>query len=158
MKTMIVLSDSHGNADGVRAMQGRFAENDYVVHLGDGFHDMREVRKEYPMKVHQVVGNCDFCYGMREAELSVEGVDVFFCHGHLYGVKKSLADLAAEAKRRGCALALYGHTHEPLVTQVEGVTLVNPGSFNRYEQNYAYIVFNRGKFTVTLVSRGEKLV
>ena len=40
MKTMIVLSDSHGNAKGIEKLNSLFAENNYIVHLGDGEGDM----------------------------------------------------------------------------------------------------------------------
>lgn len=37
-----------------------FSENDYVIHLGDGAGDMREVVNAFPEKVFVCQGNCDF--------------------------------------------------------------------------------------------------
>ena len=50
------------------------------------------------------------------------------CHGHAYGVKRGLDELAVNAQREGCALALYGHTHEKRDTVISGVRLINPGA------------------------------
>ena len=54
-----------------------------------------------------------------------------------------LTALAIEAKRRDCQIALYGHTHNALISEIEGVTLINPGSL-RYSVGkgggYCYLV------------------
>ena len=155
MKRLIVLSDTHGNAKGVMELFPRIAENDYVIHLGDGATDMREVRSEYPDKVYACRGNCDMFYPLPEdGELEVEGVKIYFCHGHNYGVKSNLYALSEEAKRRDCQIALYGHTHVPSIMEVNGVTLINPGSM-RYSigkgGSYCYLVVNKEKFTPVIV-------
>ena len=50
MKTFVVLSDSHGRMNVAEKFRALFAENDYIVHLGDGSTDMRSVFGEYPEK------------------------------------------------------------------------------------------------------------
>ena len=96
MKTVIVVSDSHGNLKGVQALLPRIAENDYVIHLGDGGNDMREIRSQYPEKVYACAGNCDFFLPLPEdGEIEIECVKIYFCHGHKYRVKSEL-DLLAE--------------------------------------------------------------
>ena len=42
MKTFVVISDSHGRRKNVEKVAPLFAENDYVVHLGDGSTDLRD--------------------------------------------------------------------------------------------------------------------
>lgn len=158
MKTLVVISDTHGNAKGVSELMPLIAENDYVIHLGDGAADMREARGLYPEKVYACVGNCDYFSPLPEdGELEVERVKIYFCHGHRYGVKSDLHSLALEAKRRGADIALYGHTHLPLISETEGVTLINPGSL-RYGVgkggSYCYLVINKDKFTPVIV--GER--
>ena len=107
MKRLIVISDTHGNGKAVAELLPLIAENDMVVHLGDGAGDMRETRSLYPDKVYTVGGNCDFFAPLpQDGELEVEGIKIFYCHGHRYGVKDGREKLAAEAKRRGCGLAL----------------------------------------------------
>ena len=155
MKTLVILSDTHGNRKLVEHLGGLFAENDYILHLGDGATDMREVRDLYPDKVYACAGNCDaFIPLPDEGELEVEGVKIFFCHGHRYGVKSNLYALAEEAKRRDCEIALYGHTHTAMILEVNGVTLINPGSM-RFAPgkggSYCYLVVNKDKFTPVIV-------
>ena len=159
MKTILVVSDSHGNLKGVEALRPLIAENDFIVHLGDGAGDMRDIMREYPEKVYLCGGNCDFFSPYTdEGIIEAESVKILYCHGHKYRVKSTLLRLAVEAKQRGCDVALYGHTHMPLITELEGVTLVNPGSL-RYNVgaggSYAYLVINGSKCTPVLV--GESL-
>ena len=84
--------------------------------------------------------------GDNEKVLTIEGVKIFACHGHRYGVKQSLVKLAARAKELGCTIALYGHTHDAREDVIDGVTLLNPGTGSRYsQQSYIYLVINGGK-------------
>ena len=155
MKKILVVSDSHGNIKGIEALRSLVAENDFIVHLGDGAGDMRELMREYPEKVYLCGGNCDFFSSYPdEGILDVEGVRIFYCHGHKYRVKSTLSQLAVAAKRQGCDVALYGHTHMPLITEMEGVTLINPGSLRHNVGaggSYAYLVVNGTKCTSVLV-------
>ena len=41
------------------------------------------------------------------------------------------------AKENGCNIVLYGHTHQQLVDEYDGVTFINPGALK--EGNYALI-------------------
>lgn len=149
MKTVIVLSDSHGRRSAIEKIAPLFAENDYAVHLGDGSSDMRPYASE---KTVILKGNCDPCYGEQEKVLDTEGVKIFCCHGHRYGVKSGLEKLAARAAQLGCTVALYGHTHRAAAETVNGVLCVNPGSLGSFsDPGYCYLVLHNGKVTYTLV-------
>ena len=159
MKKIIVISDSHGTRKGIEKLKPLIAENDYVIHLGDGAMDMREIMDVYPDKVYIVGGNCDFFAPLpKEGILEVEQLKLLYCHGHKYGVKSGLEDLAREAKKLGCDIALYGHTHEALITKINGVTLINPGTL-RYPVgeggSYCYLVINKDVATPVIV--GDKM-
>lgn len=155
MKKILVISDSHGNRKGVEKLLPLIAENDYVIHLGDGAGDMWEVRAQYPDKVYAYAGNCDFFSPLPdEEELEIEYVKILCCHGHKYRVKSDLDPLAREAKKRGCDIVLYGHTHQALITEIDGVTLINPGMLRRdvgEGGSYCYLVINKDKFTPVIV-------
>lgn len=156
MKTFVILSDSHGRRANVKKIQPLFEENDYIVHLGDGSADLRETFSRYPDKTYLCKGNCDFSYGADEFVISEEGVSLFCCHGHKYGVKTRLDRLAARAKEQGCEIALYGHTHRASVEVVDGVTCINPGSLGSYsDPSYCYLVLHHGKATPTIVPLKE---
>ncbi len=153
MKTLIVLSDSHGrSAKALERLAPLFAENDFVVHLGDGSSDLRQFCAQAPEKYFICRGNCDFSYGAEELVLEAEGLSVLCCHGHRYGVKSGLSRLAARARERGCEVALYGHTHEARIETVDGVLCVNPGALGSYAApSYCYLVLHKGKATATIV-------
>lgn len=155
MKTAVILSDTHGNVKGIDKLFSLFGENDYILHLGDGCNDIRGVRSAYPEKVYACGGNCDFFSALpEEGEIEIEQVKIFYCHGHKYGVKSDLHALAKEAKRRRCDVALYGHTHRALITEIDGVTLINPGAlrFSVGEGgSYCYLVIHKDKFTPVIV-------
>ncbi len=155
MKKIIALSDTHGSKRGVEKLRPLIAENDYVVHLGDGAGDMREITAEYPDKVYACAGNCDFCSPLPdEGILEVEQVRIFYCHGHRYGVKGHLYALAEAAKERDCAVALYGHTHLARVDKIDGVTLINPGTLRQpvgSGGSYCYLLIHKKEITPTIV-------
>lgn len=155
MKTLLAISDTHGNKRGVDKLKPLFDENDYAVYLGDGFSDFKEVFSEAPDKCYFCKGNCDFFSPLpEEGIIEIERARIFYCHGHRYGVKSTLAALAKRAKELDCSVALYGHTHTPLITELNGITLVNPGSlrFSVGEGgSYAYLVVHGEKVTAVLV-------
>lgn len=155
MKKIIVISDTHGGLKAVEALRPLVAENDLVIHLGDGVGDIRTLMADYPDKFYFCRGNCDFFSPLPlSGELEVEGVKIFYCHGHEYGVKSRLSSLVEAGKARGAQLVLYGHTHRALISEEEGITLVNPGSLKRpvgEGGSYCYLVVNKDKFTPVLV-------
>ena len=158
MKKLIIVSDSHGNGKTIEKLRPLIAENDYFIHLGDGAGDTRELFREYPDKVYLCAGNCDFFSPLpADGLLDIEGVRIFYCHGHKYRVKSHLQELALAAKSRGADIALYGHTHEARITEIDGVTLINPGTL-KYELgrggSYCYLVINGRKATPVLVGEG----
>lgn len=155
MKTLIILSDTHGNRNVAEQLSILAAENDYIVHLGDGAGDMKVLRNLYPEKVYACVGNCDLYAPLPEEDiLEIERVRIFYCHGHRYGVKKDLENLASAAKARGCQIALYGHTHLAKISVIDGVTLINPGTM-RFAPgkggSYCYLVVNKDTYTPVIV-------
>ena len=80
MRTLIVISDTHGNAKAVEGLRALIAENDYLVHLGDGAGDVRGIMHEYPDKVYLCAGNCDFFSTLpSEGILEIEKVRISFC-------------------------------------------------------------------------------
>ncbi len=157
MTTFVVLSDTHGRRGAVDKVRALFAENDYIVHLGDGAGDMRETAREYPEKTYVLHGNCDFSAALEECVIETGDGSVFCCHGHRYGVKSGRERLAARARELGCEVALYGHTHEAKTEEIGGVLCVCPGALGAYaDPSYCYLVLHRGKATPTLVSVAGK--
>ena len=153
MKTFVIVSDSHRNRATLDGLDGVFSECDCIVHLGDLSSDGGYIRAKYPDKTIVINGNCDIDkLGEDEKIAEAEGVKIFMCHGHRYGVKYTLTRLAGEAKSKGCAIALYGHTHAAAVDEIEGVKLINPGNLTRYAQkSYCYLCVHEGKAVEKIV-------
>ena len=159
MKTILVLSDTHGNRAAIDALEPVPAESDFIIHLGDLSSDGGYLKSKYPDKTLILNGNCDMHrLGEDEIVTQIEGVKLIACHGHKYSVKTTLLRLAARAKEENCTLALYGHTHEARADEIDGVTLINPGCLTRYSQNsYCYLVISGDKFTHKTVWTNKRL-
>ena len=156
MKTIVVLSDTHGYKRGIEELDAIFKESDLIIHLGDTSADGNFIASKYPEKTHVINGNCDLPkLGADEEIIQAEDVKILACHGHRYSVKTTLARLAERAKELGCKLALYGHTHIPREDEIDGVMIVNPGSATRYgARSYLYIVINGEKIITKSVTAG----
>lgn len=153
MKTAIILSDTHGNRryDDFRRV---LEESDYIFHLGDTSSDGARLRAEFPDKTIVINGNCDpMRMGEPEVVAEIEGVKIFATHGHLYSAKSTREKLAEAAKKRGCKVALYGHTHRAAEEEIDGVACLNPGTLSRYSsKSYGYLVIVDDKFTYKIVN------
>lgn len=129
MKTILVISDTHGVKIKMAAAVRRFPEVDMIFHLGDTSRDAEYIRTLTNRPVYSVRGNCDF-NSEAEAELvlSVEGVKFLLVHGHKQSVKSSLLGLKLYAQEKDVQAALFGHTHIPTEQYADGICLYNPGS------------------------------
>ncbi len=158
MKTIIVVSDTHGNRRAIEELFPVMGECDYIIHLGDTSQDGAYIRAAFPQKTYVVNGNCDLMKaGENELTLTVEGVKIFACHGHMYSVKYTQAKLIERAKALGCGVALYGHTHSAFEGEVDGVLVVNPGTLSRYsKKSYCYLVINGAKAVAKIVDADER--
>ncbi len=150
MTKLIVLSDSHGDADAIHRVLAQEKNIGAVLYLGDGIRDMEDAMEAYPgLRYYLVSGNCDFhSFYPREALAPFEQVILYYTHGHIHGVKYDVTTLARAAKARGATVALFGHTHNPLHQVLEGVTLFNPGSCGRCytgENTYGVLTLEDGK-------------
>ena len=127
---LLVVSDSHGDVRAlVRAVRSQ-PDAAWVIHLGDGEQDVEEAQRFLKEKrVMQVSGNCDFCSSLPAVgSILLNGVRIFFTHGHLYGVKGGDSRLKAAARAQGADVVLYGHTHVATAYYEDGLYVLNPGS------------------------------
>ena len=60
---------------------------------------------------------------------------VFMTHGHYYYVSMGTEMLKKEARARGAQIALFGHTHRPVIDCNDDVIAVNPGSISYPRQD-----------------------
>ena len=147
---LLVLSDSHSSLRFMRLCMDK-VKPDGVIHLGDSYDDGEVLKEEYPnVLFRQVPGNCDrFRCPPYVQEILIDrifGVDFYLTHGHRHGVKMDLALLLRDAKAAGVQAVLYGHTHMPTYTLVQGMHIVNPGSAGQgRNRTWAKIELDDGK-------------
>lgn len=154
---LLVLSDTH-RALGFACEAIEKEHPDAILHLGDHRSDAEDLSYAYAQPDwFYLPGNCDYVPGAAQAlTLDFEAVRVFATHGHGYEVKQGLSALCGAAKNAGAQLALFGHTHQQLLTQRDGLTLLNPGaagSFGRH--GYAVVEFESGTFSCRLETDTE---
>lgn len=125
-----VISDTHRAIVLAQKAIEQMGPVDMVLHLGDNFTDAVKLAKIFPnIKFEYVMGNCDFGYGdASEKLLEICGRKVFMTHGHRYNVKIGYMELYERAKELGAEVALFGHTHCPMMERLGNVHIINPGS------------------------------
>lgn len=138
MTRALILSDIHGMEGDLRwmleetwKMTGKI---DAYLFLGDGVDDFARAegfirRRDENAMMYAVRGNNDFCCQNEPYHRVVElgGIRVYMTHGHLERVKMTRTYLCERAREEGCAIALYGHTHEADM-QTGVPMLINPGA------------------------------
>ena len=160
MKTLFVISDTHGNTAALSALKEIMGESDYIVHLGDYDGDVAKIKAQYPEKVISVRGNCDGDTRGDGVLFCAEGLKILAVHGHRFGVKEDLGRLCRYAREKGADIVLYGHTHRAHIAEEGGVLLITPGSAARFEaeKSYAYLVLHEKKKTARIVKIKEKFL
>ncbi len=163
---LMIASDIHGSAYYCRKLIEAYNEQkpDKLLLLGDIlYHGPRnDLPKEYnPKQVIEMLngisdnilcvrGNCEaevdqmvlnFSVLADYAYFSIDGVNIFATHGHLYN-ENNLPKLS-----KGDYL-LHGHTHVPAYVEHENYTYVNPGSVSipKEGSNHSYMIFEKGEF------------
>jgi putative phosphoesterase len=128
---VLVISDTHKKHENLKVVLERVSPVDLVIHLGDaeGYEDYIGELCGCPLEI--VAGNNDFFSSLpREKEIMVGNYRVFMTHGHYYYVGSGIEDLKREALARGADVAMFGHTHIPLIEYGDGIVVMNPGSIS----------------------------
>lgn len=138
--TVALVSDAHGAVRNMDVLLEALPPVDALCFLGDMDKDGQYLaygmeEKQPKADFFAVAGNNDpFSQLPKTQVLAFGGVQVLITHGHLFhGVRSSRRTLATQAKRLGCALALYGHTHVPADECIAEVRCVNPGALMQGE-------------------------
>jgi len=121
---IIVLSDSHGDKETVKAVSALQA--DAIFHCGDS-----ELSWDDPIlqNLHIVKGNCDRDLRFPDSiVVEVGDKKVWMVHGHEHDCKRSMLPLYYEAQELGVDIVLFGHSHSYGAELSEGILFVNPGS------------------------------
>lgn len=166
MKLMIA-SDIHGSAYYCKKMLEAFEREmaDKLVLLGDIlYHGPRndlprdyapkkviEMLNPYKEKLLCVRGNCEAEVDQMVLEfpvladygvLFVDGINIYFTHGHVYSEANPLP-------MSNGSVMLNGHTHVPKCVEHDEYIYMNPGSVSipKEESEHSYIIMEDGMFT-----------
>ncbi len=162
MKVLIV-SDTHGHSETYLNILKKVAPMDLVIHCGDIEGQERSMEQrtrelwDCPMVV--VAGNNDYFADLkREISLTLEDKKILVTHGHNYYVSMGTEFIRREAKARGYRIAVFGHTHRPVVdTSDPEIMLINPGSLSYprqegHEPTYAVLTVDENQCYANICS------
>ncbi len=156
---VLVVSDSHGDFSTLRRIYERERKGgqagekplDLLIHLGDGAYDAMLLQRMTGIRVEAVNGNND-PRGAFPDELCIqlEGIRVYMTHGHNFGVRAGLQLLARAARKERAGLVLFGHTHQDLLVEKRGLTLLNPGAASHWGgSSYALLEIEGKRYKIT---------
>ena len=140
---VIVVSDSHGatgRLSTVLIVAEQAGPIDAIIHLGDGYYDLRDLEVALP-PVYQVAGNCDLFRSDTLDFVTLSNAKLLLTHGHYQHVREGTDDLLEMAIEEKCNAALYGHTHYQKMEWRSGILILNPGAVN--DGKYAVLNINR---------------
>lgn len=127
---ILVISDSHGARGVLYDIIKAEPSAKHIFFLGDMVRDIEDISEVFPDRIfHIVEGNCDgfTMYKVFDIE-KIGSINILYTHGHRFGVKGSNGTILELAKKLGCKIALYGHTHVAVTDYRDGIHVVNPGS------------------------------
>ena len=136
---LLVMSDSHRRKNALSEIIEINRDADAFIFLGDGLNDFDDALAEnaldptdYSKEIIAVPGNCDF-FGRPAGHVirQLGGISFYITHGADENVKIGFWSLLEAAKRNGCKVALYGHTHLQKAIETDGIYLFNPGAVER---------------------------
>ena len=145
MERILVFSDTHGQTTKVKKIISSIPDVTGVIHLGDVLRDVYALEKEFEkIPFYYVAGNNDYFSDLpREMIVKLGKYKALVTHGHAYYVNMGYDHLVREARKRKVDMVIYGHTHRPVITEENGIKVLNPGSLTYPRQEgrkYTYII------------------
>lgn len=150
---ILVVSDTHGDADALRRAILAQPKAETVIHLGDGEEETDRIRGLFPEKEFlQVCGNCDWGSTLpAEGLAEFGGKTIFYTHGNIYNVKYGTDNFISAARERKADIALFGHTHVPVTEYEGGLYVMNPGSLRGSAGTYGVVDITRQGIVLNLM-------
>lgn len=129
---ILIMSDSHGHDNNVVKAIQKEAPLDALLHLGDSQGSEQRIRQLAECQVHMVAGNCDYFTDLPTVSIVKFGkYRIMLTHGHYHYVSVGTRDLLEAARENHCNIAIFGHTHRPVMDGTDGeVLILNPGSIS----------------------------
>ena len=157
---LLIMSDTHGDAEVIGKVRSFYPEADAVVHCGDS-----ELPYDHQalQDIERVRGNCD-----RETDFPEEKVfqvgdaTVFVTHGHLFNVKSSILSLTYRAKELGADICCFGHSHVLGAEMINDTLFINPGSLlkprGRAEKTFVVVEIKQDSYVMNCYTDDNELL
>lgn len=165
MAGILVLSDTHvrRSADLPREILELARRADLVIHAGDFTHGDVLAELGELSEVVAVKGNMDvFSFSVdlpKQREVEIEGVRIGIIHG---SGSPNQAVKRACAAFTDCDVIVFGHSHQPLLTEWGGVVMFNPGSPTDHRfalfPTYGWLKIEAGSFESAIHRLGGSVV
>ena len=151
---ILVIGDTHGKLSRVRDIWPKLKNIDLIAHTGDHYSDAQKLAEEFRVPVAAVGGNCDSCGPAREI-IETEYGRILLTHGHRDNVKWDMNSLRYRALEENCRAVFFGHTHQSLHIEDEGIHFLNPGSLTLPRDgssgSYAIVRTSEDNFDASIV-------
>ena len=166
---ILVVSDTHGHENNLERVLKKIRKPDHLIHCGDVEGHQKILREMAGCPCTFVRGNNDFFTDLQISEIVEFGkYRIYVTHGHLHGVSWDNSEVLKEARENGCNVAMYGHTHVPVLQQAvsdDGITVLNPGSLAYPRQSgrkpsYAVMEidrFGRAHYQINYLTRSGRI-
>lgn len=139
---ILIVSDSHGRMNNLIKVIDKVKPIDLMLHLGDFEGNEDLLREIAPCNVEMVSGNNDYYTNLeKEKVIKLGNHTVFLAHGHRYGVNFRTDYIKEAALEHKADIAIFGHTHRPLIDLSGSVWTINPGSISQPRQEGAVPTF-----------------
>jgi putative phosphoesterase len=147
---ILVMSDSHYDAQSVKLIENYLKDADIIIHCGDGAPDTELLMNSFKGEVYAVRGNCDTSKKYpKEMIIDVLGVKILITHGDIYNVKYEYNTIFYKGKEVGADIITFGHSHKALIDEYNGITIMNPGSvslpYGRNNKTIGFIEIKENK-------------
>lgn len=157
---LLVMSDTHGDAEVIGRVKGYHKDADMMIHCGDS-----ELPYDHSVMqdFERVKGNCDYDGKyLEEIIFQVGDERVYVTHGHLYDVKQSPMKLVYRAKELGANIVCFGHTHVLGAEYIDDIFFVNPGSLKKprriKEKSFVTITITNTHYTLDCFDENNNLI
>ena len=157
---LLIMSDTHGDAEVIGKVRSFYPEADAVVHCGDS-----ELPYDHPAleDIERVRGNCDRGTDFPEEKVfQVGDTTVFVTHGHLFNVKSSILSLTYRAKELGADICCFGHSHVLGAEMINDTLFINPGSLlkprGRAEKTFVVVEIKQDSYVMNCYTDDNELL
>jgi len=129
MNRILIVSDTHGNNSILKEIIKKEKPFDLMVHCGDAECSEGALSSLSDTPVYVCEGNNDYFYNLsKRIVFDYAGHKFLLTHGHYDKVYYGLDTISYRAAEAGADMVLFGHTHVPMIKEIDGVTYINPGS------------------------------